>query len=109
MKNSTVGKTSAFIKERKFELDCYQKQPFYGQPLAEQMYKTLKKRYTIVQVSVCGVIVRVVHYKKDEVEMYANLRAMFPESNVRQTTSNFTELVTTCAIPVTAFQSWIQS
>lgn len=99
MKNSTKNKTASFKRMRQQELDHIKAKPFYGLPLAEQMYNTLKKHYNILQVGICGQIVSVVHYKKDEATMLHILAKMFPERRVKQQTSELTELVTTFTLP----------
>ena len=99
MKNSTQGKTRFFIEERARELNHIKERPFYGRPEAETFYNILKKKYNVLQVSWCGVIVSVVSYKKDSQFMFEALTKMFPQMSVHQKESPFTELVTTWTLP----------
>lgn len=99
MKNTTVNKTESFKRMRARELEYIKKYPFCGHEKSQELYKTLKQKYNILQVSVCGEIVSIVSYKKDADNMRYILSKMFPERRVLQKTSELTELVTTYTLP----------
>lgn len=99
MKNTTTNKTEWFKAERQNELDFIKARPYYGSDAAEKMYKILKKRYNILQVGVCGLLISVVSYKKDAIDMLMILNKMFPTLTVKQRTSEYTGLITTYTIP----------
>lgn len=99
MKNTTVNHTESFKRMRARELKYIKENPFCGRESAEEMYTALKKHYNILQVSVCGLIVSIVSYKKDSDKMRHILAKMFPERRVLQKTSELTELITTYTLP----------
>jgi len=99
MKNSIANHSEAFIRERQRELDFIKNTPYYGSPMSEKLYNTLKNKYNILQVGVCGKIVSVVHYKQDSDTMLHILSKMFEDRRVLQKTSKLTELVTTYTLP----------
>jgi hypothetical protein len=99
MKNTTQGHTESFIRMRQMELDFIKSSPYYGDPLAKDLYDKLKSKVNILQVGICGAIVSVVSYKKDAELILAVLNRSFPERRVLQKTSELTELITTYTLP----------
>jgi len=98
MKNIKQGHTESFLRMRAKEIKFINSTPFYGSPLAEKLFKLLKSQCNILQVSVCGSIVSIVSYQQDSIKALEYLNTMFPQSIVKQKTSELTQLVTTYKI-----------
>lgn len=99
MKNSIKDKTYSFKIMRERELDFIKNTPFYGTDDAKKLYDSIKRKYDILQVGVCGEIVSIVSYKKDADNMMFFLTNMFKNRIVKQKTCHLTELITTYTIP----------
>lgn len=93
-KNKTAGYTYQWKQERGRLMNYYNAAPYVGSEFGKRLYDTMKKVIpSIIQASVCGIIVSITVYKQDVDKGRHLLSAAFKKP-IKETTCPYTEYVT---------------
>lgn len=93
-KNTTHNHTYQFKNERERLVKFYNSTPFYGNPLSEKFYTSIKKAIpSLIQASICGANVSLVTYQKDA-DKAAHLLSEAFKKPVKRIECTYTKFVT---------------